>query len=283
MTLIRGIVLLLVLLPVYGICNSATESSSLMDASVKSGAPLVAHITVALCDNESQGIEPVDKQLGDGNSPQTNLYWGALYGVKSFFSRRERWTQLEVGKSDNPDILDRAVFTTELRRGHYPAKIYVVADAWRGNKIKNSLSQFLSLSAGNSAEMVSVKENDKPVQIHAGGQAHLQAYVGHNGLMEFTLPDIPSYKAQPGKINSSIVLAGFSDHYFREKLVKTQTHSLLTTNGLMAPEAYTLEAAIVSWFSGNTPDKTHMAAATTYSKYQNARLSWAAALFATSQ
>jgi hypothetical protein len=36
-------------------------------------APLRVHVTVALCDNASQGIVPVPVAIGDGNDPRTNL------------------------------------------------------------------------------------------------------------------------------------------------------------------------------------------------------------------
>ncbi len=44
------------------------------------------HVYVALCDNIHQGIVPIPKDLGNGQSPRTNLYWGALYGVKTYFT-----------------------------------------------------------------------------------------------------------------------------------------------------------------------------------------------------
>ena len=34
------------------------------------------HVLVALCDNINQGIVPVPPQLGDGQDPRNNLYWG---------------------------------------------------------------------------------------------------------------------------------------------------------------------------------------------------------------
>src|SRR5215203_6417081 len=59
------------------------------------GKPLVVHVTVALCDNATQGIVPVPPAIGDGNDPRTNLYWGASYGVKSQL-KREKWTVEKV-------------------------------------------------------------------------------------------------------------------------------------------------------------------------------------------
>ena len=53
--------------------------------------PRTIHVFVALCDNVHQGIVPVPKTLGNGEDPKNNLYWGALYGVKTFFRRSENW------------------------------------------------------------------------------------------------------------------------------------------------------------------------------------------------
>jgi hypothetical protein len=45
----------------------------------------IIHVFVALCDNDSQGIVPVPKKIGNGNDPDNNLYWGCGYGVRTFF------------------------------------------------------------------------------------------------------------------------------------------------------------------------------------------------------
>src|SRR5215212_939370 len=54
----------------------------------------VVHVLVALCDNENQGIVPVPKFLGDGEDPAKNLYWGAAFGIKTFFSKSSSWTKI---------------------------------------------------------------------------------------------------------------------------------------------------------------------------------------------
>ena len=50
------------------------------------------HVFVALCDNDNQGIVPVPSKLGNGQDPKNNLYWGALYGVKTHFKNSKDWT-----------------------------------------------------------------------------------------------------------------------------------------------------------------------------------------------
>jgi hypothetical protein len=155
-----------------------------------------------------------------------------------------------------------------------------VADAWQGRHIKGAITHFLELASGMHAEAITAQFKTQKIQFSAGGDSHVITYVGHDGLMDFSIPDVvaPNKSSLP---NSSIVLACYSDHFFKDKLTKAGSHSLLTTNGLMAPEAYTLDAAFVSWFSGQSPEETHTAAATAYSKYQKAQMWWTRKLFST--
>jgi len=62
---------------------------SLATVSVAESSPRVAHVFVALADNQHQGIVPVPAVLGNGSDPQRNLYWGAAYGFKTFFKFSE--------------------------------------------------------------------------------------------------------------------------------------------------------------------------------------------------
>ena len=41
----------------------------------------VIPVFVALADNVNQGIVPVSATLGNGDNPQTNLYWGAAFRI----------------------------------------------------------------------------------------------------------------------------------------------------------------------------------------------------------
>ena len=51
----------------------------------------VIHVFVALADNVNQGIVPVSASLGNGDNPGTNLYWGAAFGVRTFFAKNKDW------------------------------------------------------------------------------------------------------------------------------------------------------------------------------------------------
>ena len=87
----------------------------------------LVHVFVALCDNRHQGIVPVPAALGNGQDPKNNLYWGAKYGVKTFFARSPHWTKIACRtKPDTSSILGRVVFKN---KGNAPA-VYVLADAY---------------------------------------------------------------------------------------------------------------------------------------------------------
>ena len=56
--------------------------------------PRVVHVFVALADNQHQRIVPVSAALGNGEDPARNLYWGAAFGVKTFFHNSPDWKEV---------------------------------------------------------------------------------------------------------------------------------------------------------------------------------------------
>jgi len=78
---------------------------------------------------------------------------------------------------------------------------------------------------------------------------------------------------------AAVVLACLSRIYFLEHLQVADAQSLLLTTGLMAPEAYTLEAAVRAWVGGGSTTAVRAAAAGAYHQYQNCGLGAARNLF----
>lgn len=225
------------------------------------------HVFVALCDNEHQGIVPVPKELGQGDDPAHNLYWGALYGVKTFLAKSPDWTLIKTEKGPCEEILERVIFK------HKKARAYLVADAYRGDQIKKAVLDFLAAATGNGS--ATLKLDKESLGLHSG--ADLVAYVGHNGLMDFSVsPPTPERAARP---KEAIILACKSKAYFQPHLSQLKAKPLLVTTGFMAPEAYTLEAAIAGWLAQETIDKIQERAARAYDKHQNCGLKAARRLF----
>src|SRR5262245_36762018 len=84
------------------VAQSPTSDRSVAVASqpAKRNPGKLIHVLVALCDNESQGIVPVPARIGNGDDPANNLYWGARFGVKTFFKRASDWKL--IAETRNP-------------------------------------------------------------------------------------------------------------------------------------------------------------------------------------
>jgi hypothetical protein len=224
----------------------------------------VVHVFVALCDNKHQGIVPVPAVVGNGQDPEHNLYWGASFGVKTFFQRSPNWEEVAgAAQPPNAGVLRRAVFKT--RNGAAP--VYVVADAYDGASMKEALAHFLDAAAGEDEDDVEAGGE----RLQAGGLADLVAFVGHNGLMDMNLSDVSSkeWSAAAGdRPASAVVLACLSHRYFAAPLAAIGCPPLITTSSLMAPEAYSLDAILRSWAAGDPPSVTRKRAGDAYARYQ---------------
>jgi len=227
------------------------------------------HVVVALCDNLHQGIVPVPARLGNGDDPDSNLYWGAAFGVKSFFAKARGWHKIQQVDHPLPGVLQRCIF----RYGNQ--ELYLIADAYQGIEIKRCISDFLSYAAGASTAAVSVPHPGPGTLID--GPADLVVYAGHNGLMDFSLGHVPE---RQGKTSiDAMVLCCASKQYFSDAIRATGARAVLLTTGLMAPEAYVLDAAIKGWISAESADQISARAAAAYNQYQKCGYRAARALF----
>lgn len=222
---------------------------------IKNPGKLV-HVLVALCDNENQGIVQVPAHLGNGQAPDRNLYWGAAYGVKTFFSKSRNWEKIASFERPGDFVLERLVFR------HKNKNVFLVADAYDGSRMRETIDDFFAAASGGKLENISA--GSTTLQIF--GSADLTAFVGHNGLMDFEL------EKQPEKSDSekreAIILACASRNYFSAPLRKTGAEPLLWTTNLMAPEAYILHDALEGWAAGESGEQIRTRAARAYAKYQ---------------
>jgi hypothetical protein len=234
--------------------NKPLAQTEIIEKITNSGK--VIHVLVALCDNINQGIVPVPAFLGNGEDTAKNLYWGAAYGVKTYFSKSASWQKIAKMANPKENVLERIVFK------HKTQNVYLVADAYRGNKIKETIDDFFSAVTGEKLENISI--NNQTIQIL--GSANLVAFVGHDGLMDFKLDKELVKKDELER--DAIILACASRNYFAEHLRKTNAKPLLWTSNLMAPEAYILHDALEGWVRNETPSQVQTRAAGAYAKFQ---------------
>ncbi|MGM5630359.1 hypothetical protein O2K51_05605 [Apibacter raozihei] len=236
--------------------DSKKQEKKLKNISVFDSNTKTIHVLVALCDNKYQGIVPVPPKIGNGQNPDLNLYWGAGYGIRTFFKKSKEWVLLKSKKIDSIKM-ERLIFQHTKNKEYY-----LVADDYNGKYIKDCTKDFLYSSAGNLNDTLTI--NNSTIGIY--GNSSLISYIGHDGLMDFQLSD--SFKNNDEKTRDIIVIACFSKKYFSPYLKNSKINPILWTSHLMAPEAYTLHDALTGYINQESNEKIRMRAVLAYSKYQ---------------
>ncbi len=217
--------------------------------------PAEIHVFVALADNATQGIVPVPPKIGDGNDAVHNLYWGCDEALPPVFHASSDWKFLGREPGPKPAIIER------LRFLHRSGKWQFVADAYRGSAIRECTADFFQALA-----------SDEPVD-----RLPLVAYLGHDGLMDFTLPTDAISQRGPGR--QAIVLCCISERFFGPPLAAVGARPLLTTTQLMYPAGCILRDALAGWTRGETPTQIRARAAAAYARNQGISVKAASGVF----
>lgn len=233
-------------------------------------APKSVRVFVALCDNKTQGIAPVPQKIGDGDKPDENLYWGCSEGFRSWFKRSARWKVTRSETNVSADILAR------LTCEHVSGQIVLTAEAYRGSAIRKCLEDF--------------------ERCVAAGQCDLVAYIGHNGLMDFSLSEVEPLKGNDaeserrkkndGDIGSPqngltdvIVLCCKSNAYFSPRLRRLNARPILLAEQFMYPGSFVLHDAMEAWYRGGSLSEIRSAAGEAYAKNQKISVKAATRVF----
>jgi len=218
---------------------------------VACAAPKNVMLFVALCDNASQGIAPVPAKIGNGDNPETNLYWGCTDGFAGCFGSSKSWKLVKKESPADARILRRLVYRNES------AGVEITAEAWRGSEIKACLTAFESA-------LVS-------------GKHDLCAYIGHNVLMD---GEVSPNTAKATKPVDAIVLCCMSESYFKERLTKIGARPVLLTTQLMYPGSFILRDGLPVWAKGGSLEEVRDSAAGAYSRNQKISVRVAKGVFA---
>ena len=197
-------------------------------------------VFIALCDNKTQGIIPVSPKIGNGDDPDSNLYWGCDEGFGSVFRHSKNWKVLKCRSDVSQEVLRR------MKLRHVEGGLTMTADAYRGSEIRKCIEDFEAAVAS--------------------GQFALVAYIGHDGLMDFQLPE-PAAHAATG--TDAIVLACVSNRYFADRLRRLGARPILMTEQLMYPGAFILRDVLEVWRKGGGLEEIRSAAATAYAGNQH--------------
>lgn len=250
--------LLLVLLVTRSVATASTESEWLdgltgrVIEDLAAGRPLVVEVHVPLCDTSI--IPCGNAKLGDGENPETNLYWATTPGFGRWFARRGGgWKRVAIeGESGDKDILATHVYrrteraTRAWRERGAPAtfEIDVVVRAWRGTAIDRALEAYAHDVSGGTARDVKLAGGGV---LHAGGAAQLVAWVGHNRLMDL---ETFAWPQPTGAVKGTIAIACHTAAYMEEAVPAKARVPLLMTRDFLFANAAPLEATVLAFARG---------------------------------
>jgi len=198
-------------------------------------------VFVALADNKSQGLVPVPARIGNGNDPENNLYWGNSEGLQGTFDHSRRWKLIGKQSSAAGDILRTRTYR------HVQTGAVLTANAYRGSSMRRCIADYDSAVANASYDLV--------------------VFIGHNGLMDFTLPTAVRPPKRVRRADCA-VLCCKSDSFFRERLIAEGGRPILLTTQLMYPGAFIVTAIAESWMSGGRLDAIRERAGAAYAANQ---------------
>ena len=217
---------------------------------IANSVPLVIHVFVPLCDNDNQGIVKVGGKLGEGRNLKTNLYWGAGYGLKTWFTRSKDWKLVKNEFNTDSSILERAVY---LRIYPNKARVYLILDAYAGDRMKECLENYFKSLSGIIRNSITIDS----LNIPANGKSDFLIFNGHNGLMD---QEVRVYQNRDNLQKDAAVIACVSSYYFNYYFKYLRAYPLVTTTNLLPPEAYVISAIIDSWATMQPDEKIRKSA-----------------------
>jgi hypothetical protein len=246
---------------------------------LEAGRPLVVEVLVPLCSNDQ--IWCGSKWAGQPGSLRANLYWGAVFGARTFFQRHgSGWSPLGLGSTDDV-FLQRAVFRRRvladrwrLRRSG-PIEQIVVLQAIHGSHINRAVHELYVRAARGTAVTIDYEGRQRTLRVHAIG------YAGHNRLMDGIAfpPELPPVRPSDAPI-PSFVLACLSEKYFSDALRSVGSEPMVMTRSLMAPEGYVVDAIAKGLGDDASLFGLRQRAVAAYAQWQKLTPSQAGAIFA---
>ncbi|MBA3454507.1 MAG: hypothetical protein H0T42_15565 [Deltaproteobacteria bacterium] len=232
------------------------------------GKPLVVEVHVPLC--EQTIIACGNAKLGNGDNPETNLYWSTTPGFGSWFARRtSRWKRVlaqRAGETGDADILAVHVYRRSVstppawRKRGAPAKLEIdlVVRAWRGTAIDRALAAYAADLSGGAARTLTLADR---TTLEVGGAAQIVAWVGHNRLMDLAPYTWPAAGATT---KGAIAIACHTAAYMEESVPSSTRVPLLMTRDFLFANAAPLEATVLAFAAGGSYSKIRVDAATAY-------------------
>lgn len=240
---------------------------------VRATKTLVVQVVVPLCSD--QQIHCGGSWAGHPGGLKTNIYWGAIFGARTFLERPEaQWDRVDVSRGESP-ILEQVVFRRFVpgERWGVDGKVeaVVVLQAFHGSLIHQAVNALWQGALSGSEVSFRDGERERKLPVSVVG------YAGHNRLMDgLRLPPKPA-AVRP---IPSFALACMSDKWFGSPLRDAGSPTLLTSRSYMAPEGYVIDAVAKALADNRSPEAIREAAVDATARWQRIRRPRADAVFA---
>jgi len=228
-------------------------------------------VHVALCDSRLSKV--ANPNQGRGDSFRENLYWGAMYGVETFFSRQGDWKFVHADAGRDPHVLRRVVFlrraspTEEWRQRGVtkPFDICLLAQAWAGPYAADAMRAALNDGLGAKPPVVIEIGNRR---IPFGSGSHLVGYVGYNALKDgHTILPNPNEDLPKPEARGIFYICASSADYLAIPLRQLGLYPVLLTTQHITPEAYVLHGLTETLANGQIETGFALQAAQEYAHY----------------
>lgn len=238
--------------------------------SIQQHGGLTATVHVALADQRAGGVPT---KFGDGDKPESNMHWGARYGVETFLTQAGGWRRVYADDGDGRQILRRVVLNRrteatpawQARGVAAPFDIYVLANAWRASAVTTAMRQ--PLRDALAGETVRLTVDGRAVDFGLGSV--LCGYVGPNGLAETYVDLLDGLPAGPADRQAGVFyISPMSAVYLHRPVIDHGLYSMLFVRREVVPEAYTLKGLLDALAAGDLDDGFVAAAAEEYSRHQ---------------
>ncbi|MBN2341102.1 MAG: hypothetical protein JXX29_04085 [Deltaproteobacteria bacterium] len=267
-----------------------TAFYSRLTSDLAAGNPLVATVYVALCDNDSQGIIPVNnRSICNGDDPDKNMYWKGN-GIHGYLTGHG-WKRVYHATQPDGVILVESVYkkrffaAKSLRQQGVPKQYtaYVVAKAYRGSRIHDAMKDYISAVHTDTGQSIELKTG---ITIHAGGKSHVVGYIGHDYFMD-VFEGQSKYNDLISPIrsgNSTLAKGAFafacvSNEFVRPAVSRPNVYIFAMNNFLTYPSAWTLGGIMEGIAKGGDGATIYKSAASSFAKGQKCGLRWAKKAF----
>lgn len=242
---------------------------------------ITAH--VALCDHRMSKV--ANPAQGRGDNYRENLYWGAAYGVETFFSRQSDWSVLGMDSGTEAPIMKRVVFirsvnpTNEWRQRGVtkPFEICLLALAWPGPRAADAMRATLNDALGLRPPRVI---NIGGRKLTFGSGSDLIGYIGYNALKDGhnILPRPAATQPKPEPRGVFFICPPTPGDLSTDLRVLGLQPVLLATQ-YITPEAYILYGLTEALAAGQIEGGFALHAAQQYAHYRAMALSEARSIF----